>query len=213
MTRRSCSLSSRPGRRSTSAYRLSVGRNMMAKSVVCGGATYLAAIARACSSTARPSAAPALLTPSASAASWASMRRSYSSLGNLASMGSQTGPAPSPRPGRRMANSTTASLPGTGLTLLAYWSGVMLSSIRRASCTSPQVPRDFTLVSTRFRSPTPAASACISPSPLCTASRRSDTSLKDSPRRCSSVAWSFSSTVRRISSSLALLSVCNDCRR
>ncbi|KAG1433535.1 hypothetical protein G6F57_022076 [Rhizopus arrhizus] len=79
--RRACCLASRPGRRCTSAYRLSVGRNMMAKSVVWGGATYLLAISLACTSTARPRAAPAAFTPSTSAASWASIRRSYSSLG------------------------------------------------------------------------------------------------------------------------------------
>ena len=74
------------------------------------------------------------------------------------------------------------------------------------SCSSPQVPRVFTLVITRLRSPTLPASVCISPRPLCTCSSRSLTSLNDSPRRCSSVACSFSSTVRRISSSRAALS-------
>jgi hypothetical protein len=43
------------------------------------------------------------------------------------------------------------------------------------------------------------ASVCISPNPLCTCSSRSVTSAKDSPRRCVSVPWSFSSTVTRIS--------------
>ena len=65
----------------------------------------------------------------------------------------------------------------------------------------------LTLASTRFRSPTPAASVCISPSPLCTCSRRSDTCLNDAPRRCSSVACSFSSTVARISSSFFAFSL------
>ena len=38
-----------------------------------------------------------------------------------------------------------------------------------------------------FRSPTPAAKDCISPSPLYTCSRRSLTCLKDSPSRVSRV--------------------------
>ena len=68
------------------------------------------------------------------------------------------------------------------------------------------MPRDLTLVSTRLRSPTPEASVCISPSPLCTCSSRSLTSLNDSPRRRSSVSCSFSSTVRRICSSFSAFS-------
>src|SRR5450830_1795104 len=42
-----CSTSIRPGRRNTSAYRPSEGRNRMAKSVVCGGSMYFSAIERA----------------------------------------------------------------------------------------------------------------------------------------------------------------------
>ena len=83
----------------------------------------------------------------------------------------------------------------------------------RRAAPRPSMPRVLTLVSTRFRSPTPAASVCISPRPLCTCSSRSDTCLNDSPRRCSSVACSFSSTVARICSSLAALSVRSASRR
>ena len=106
-----------------------------------------------------------------------------------------------------MANSTRSALFGRVATFSAYCSAVSTCSSRLASCTSPQVPRVLTLVSTFLRSPTPAASVCISPRPRCTCSSRSETSLKDSPRRCSSVACSFSSTVLRISSSLAAFSV------
>ena len=81
-----------------------------------------------------------------------------------------------------------------------------MSSSRAPSCTSPKMPRFFTLVSTRLRSPTPVARFCISPRPRCTASSRSETSLNDWPRRVSSVLCSFSSTVARICSSLAALS-------
>ena len=105
-----------------------------------------------------------------------------------------------------MANSTRSPLPGRVTTLAPYCSAVSTCSSSAASWTSPQVPRVLTLVSTFLRSPTPAASVCISPSPLCTSSRRSLTSRKESPSRCSSVACSFSSTVRRISSSLPALS-------
>src|SRR5574343_177043 len=105
-----------------------------------------------------------------------------------------------------MAKSTRSPLPGRVATLAENWSAVSNCSSSAESWTSPQVPRVLTLVSTRFRSPTPAASVCISPKPRCTCSSRSLTSLNDSPRRCSSVACSFSSTVRRISSSLLALS-------
>ena len=73
-------------------------------------------------------------------------------------------------------------------TLVAYCCGVSTSASSAASCTSPHMPRVLTLASTRFRSPTPTASDCISPSPRCTCSRRSDTMRNDSPSRCSSVA-------------------------
>ena len=92
-------------------------------------------------------------------------------------------------------------------TLRAYWSGVSTCSSRPPSCTSPNMPRVLTLVSTRCRSRRrPAASVCISPRPRCTCSSRSATCLKLSPRRCSSVACSFSSTVARICSSFFSLS-------
>ena len=99
-----------------------------------------------------------------------------------------------------MANSTRSLLPGFTATFEPYCSFVSTSSSRRPSCTSPQVPLVFTLVSTRRRSPTPAASSCISPRPLWTDSRRSDTNRKDSPSRFSRVLCSFSSTVLRMSS-------------
>ncbi len=121
-------------------------------------------------------------------------------------MGSHTSP-PSLLPGRRTAYSTRSLAPGCTATLAAYCSGVSMSSSNMPSCTSPQPPRDFTLVSTRFRSPTPVARDCISPRPLCTCSSRSLTSWKLSPRRFSSVPCSFSSTVARICSSLASFSL------
>ena len=43
-----CSASASPGRDTASAYRPSVGTNRIAKSVVCGGSTYLSRIDRAC---------------------------------------------------------------------------------------------------------------------------------------------------------------------
>ena len=63
------------------------------------------------------------------------------------------------------------------------------------SWTSPKVPRVLTLLSTRLSEPTSLASFCISPMPRWTCSSRSATWRKLSPRRCSSVACSFSSTV------------------
>ena len=111
-------------------------------------------------------------------------------------------------PGRRTANSTRSSEPSRVLTLRSYCEEVSTSSSSAPSCTSPQVPRALTLVSTLLRSRTPPASSCISPRPFCTASRRSLTSLKDSPRRFSSVPCSFSSTVCRISSSFFELLSC-----
>ena len=71
------------------------------------------------------------------------------------------------------------------------------------------MPRTFTLVSRCLRSPTPCASVCISPRPRCTISSRSATCLKLSPSRACKVDCSFSSTVWRISSSLALLLCCS----
>ena len=66
----------------------------------------------------------------------------------------------------------------------------------------------MTFESTFFRSPTPAASVCISPRPLYTCSSRSLTILNDCPRRVSSVFSRRSSTVLRICSSFAALSSC-----
>jgi hypothetical protein len=108
-----------------------------------------------------------------------------------------------------MAKSTTFLLPGRVATCTAYWSGTNTCSSRLASCASPKMPRVLTLVSRCLRSPTPWASVCISPRPLCTCSSRSATCLKLSPRRACSVVCSFSSTVARISSSLAALVVCS----
>ena len=112
-----------------------------------------------------------------------------------------------------MANSTRAPLPGTVSTLVPYCCGVNTCSSSPANCTSPNTPRDFTLVSTRFSEPTSRANSCISPRPRCTCSSRSATCLKLSPRRCSSVACSFSSTVARICSSLSSLPCCSAVRR
>ena len=177
----------------------------MAKSVVCGGDTYLLKILRASSLIEVSNALPADRMAALSATSWASIRRWYCSTGYLESIGSHTG-CSSLLPGRRMANSTSSSLPGMVLIFLPNCAGVSTFSMMAPSCISPQVPRDLTLVITRFRSPTLLARVCISPRPLCTCSSRSLTSLNDSPRRCSSVACNFSSTVRRISSSLVALS-------
>ena len=180
----------------------------MAKSVVSGGARYFSAMVFASPRTARSSSRPATATPSASARSAASTRRSYCSLGNFASMGIHTGGPPSTMPGNFRANSTRAPLPGSVSTFFAYWSTVSTCSSSISSCTSPQVPRVFTLVSTRFRSPTPSASCCISPRPWWTFSSRSDTCWNEALKRVSSVACSFSSTVLRISSRRAPLSAC-----
>ncbi len=71
-----CSSVIRPGRRITSANRPSVGRYMMAKSVECGGCTYLAEMVLACSFTARSSAWAARSTSSGWPESWAASSRS-----------------------------------------------------------------------------------------------------------------------------------------
>ena len=76
-----------------------------------------------------------------------------------------------------------------------------MSSRRACNWTSPQVPRDFTLVRTRLKSPTSSASCFISPRPWLTESMLLRTVSKASPRRFSRVPWSFSSTVSRIWSS------------
>ena len=108
-----------------------------------------------------------------------------------------------------MANSTRSLLCSRVATFAANCSGARTCSSSVPSCTSPHVPRVLTLVSTFFRSPTPVASVCISPRPLCTCSSRSLTCLNDSPSRCSSVVCSFSSTVARIWSSLLAVSRCS----
>ncbi len=121
-------------------------------------------------------------------------------------MGSSTGASPS-RPGRRIAYSTRSWVSGRTAALTTYWRSASISDSSAPSCTSPQMPRDLTLVSTFFRSPTPVASERISPRPLYTCSRRSLTSEKLSPRRLLSVLCRFSSTVLRISSSFTLVSL------
>ena len=121
-------------------------------------------------------------------------------------------PAASMSARRRRARAGELRIPPAGRcrarvsTFAAYCCGVSTSASRAASWTSPHMPRVFTLASTRFRSPTPVASDCISPRPRCTCSRRSETVLNDAASRCSSVACSFSSTVARICSSLEVLS-------
>ncbi len=98
-----CTASANPGRAIISAYKPSVGRNRIAKSVVCGGCTYLSRILRAWSR--RNPAMPlrAASAAGASARSSASCRRCQSSRGNLQSIGSQQGASSlPPRPGRRI---------------------------------------------------------------------------------------------------------------
>ena len=146
--------------------------------------------------------------PSASAASWASIRRSYSSrLGNLASIGSQTG-APPALPGRRTARPAIASLPGTGDV-----AGVLIR--RHVVFDQPrqhlaQVPRDFTLVSLREIAHA-AASICIRPG-LVRLQPLGD-QLERFAQPLFQCGVQLSSTVRRISSSRAPLSACSSCSR
>ena len=103
-------------------------------------------------------------------------------------MGSHTQAAGSSLgPGSLTAYSTISREPGSTCTLRSNCAGVRISSSSAPSWTSAQVPRALTLVSTRLRSPTPVARLCISPSPFCTDSSWSLTSLNDSPRRFSSV--------------------------
>ena len=129
-------------------------------------------------------------------------------------MGSQTQPPGSSLgPGSLTAYSTISREPGSTCTLRSNWPGARISSSSAPSWTSAHVPRAFTLVSTRLRSPTPVARVCISPSPFCTDSSWSLTSLNDSPRRFSSVDWSFSSTVARICSSFFSLPACSSMTR
>ena len=71
-----CSASISPGRRSASAYRLSVGTNRIAKSVVCGTAMYFSRMLLASPRKRSSIALPAASTAGASARSCASSRRS-----------------------------------------------------------------------------------------------------------------------------------------
>ena len=114
-------------------------------------------------------------------------------------MGSQTGLPSSP--GSLTAYSTTLRLPSRVATSRAYCSGARISSRIAPSCSSPSIPRVLTFESTRLRSPTPEASACISPRPRYTCSSRSLTAENERAMRSSSVCCSFSSTTRRISAS------------
>jgi DNA recombination protein RmuC len=71
-----CIASTSPGRRSASAYRLSVGTNSTPKSVVYGAAMYFSRMLRASSRKRSSMALAAASAPGASARSWASSRRS-----------------------------------------------------------------------------------------------------------------------------------------
>ena len=91
---------------------------------------------------------------------------------------------------------------------VSYCSGESISSSMAPSCISPKIPLVFTLERTFFRSPTPDARFCISPSPLYTCSSCVFTSSKDFDILSSKVFCSFSSTTFLISSSFLLLSSC-----
>ena len=112
-------------------------------------------------------------------------------------MGSQACPLPSAA-GIRTANSTRPLYLGLVATLVSYIPGTVWSKIL-PSCTSAQVPRLFTLVSTRFNpltlSVTPEDSFCISPRLLYTLSSCWDTVWNEAFSRVFKVPVSFSSTV------------------
>ncbi len=99
------------------------------------------------------------------------------------------------------------------LTCLRYCSGENICSSCWPTRNSPTPPRDLTLEKIFLRSPTPVASSFISPRPFWTSPRWVVTWPKDSVRRVWRVEWSFSSTVWRISSSLAVLLVLSFSRR
>ena len=168
----------------------------MPKLVVAGTLRYFSQMSFASRLTMVSSVLRAAATVSASPDSCASSKCSYASPGNLESIGSSTG-SPSST-GSLTANSTRSEAPGLVATFSRYWSGVRMSARIAPSCTSPKIPRAFTLPSTRLRSPTPVAMDCMSPRPLYTASSWSLTCLNDADRRSLSVRESFSSTVARI---------------
>ena len=142
---------------------------------------------------------------SVSPESYASRRALYVSAGNFESIGRYTNPPSSI--GIFTANSTTFLLPGFVATFSSYCSGERISLSIAPSWISPKIPLVFTFESTFFKSPTPAATVCISPKPLYTCSRRSLTSLNDLSILSSRVFCSFSSTVCCIFSSCLLLSL------
>ena len=115
-----CNKSSKPASRATSAYKPSVGKNITAKSVVYGGATYFSLMVLASNLIWRNKSLRALSSAAVSAISCASCIRSYCSFGNFASIGNHTtSSALSPRPGSLIANSTMSLLLGTVLTFAA----------------------------------------------------------------------------------------------
>ncbi len=64
------------------------------------------------------------------------------------------------------ANSTRSELPGLVATFCSYCEGASTSERMAPSWASPKMPRVFTLERVFLRSPTPAASVCMSPRPL-----------------------------------------------
>ena len=145
-----------------SAYSPSVGRNITAKAVVFGGSIYFWFMSRAIALRLCTSSALADFMRSRSALSYASMTREYTSMGNFESMGIST-PSPSSE-GSFTANSTF--VPRFMGASRIYWSGESISSSMEPNWISPSIPRVLTFERTFFRSPTPVASVCISPSPL-----------------------------------------------
>ena len=103
-------------------------------------------------------------------------------------------------PGSLIANSTNSVPLFFVFTLASYCSGLIICSSNAPNCTSPKVPRIFTLLSTFFNPPTSCARDFISPSPFCTFSSWERTISKDCPMRSFSVFCSFSSTISRMSS-------------
>ncbi len=177
----------------------------MPKLVVCGTLRYLSRMSLASALMRISSTLRAFDTASASPESCASRRCSYASPGNLESMGRSTG-SPSST-GSLTANSTRSFEPGLVAMFFSYCPGAKISERMASSCTSPKMPRVFTLPSTRLRSPTPAAMLCMSPNPRYTASSCSLTCLNEDESRSLSVRESFSSTVIRICSSWRALSL------
>ena len=155
----------------------------MAKSVVKGGSTYLSWMSFAIRLMVISSCLEVLSIKLVSPASYASMYCSYTSLGNLASMGRYTTSLPLSFPGSLMANSTNSVAFFRVLTLASYCSGLSICSKRAASWISPKVPLVFTLPNTFFNPPTSSARFFISPSPLCTFSSWVRTSSNDCPMR------------------------------